>query len=164
MPPPWKDESNWPSGPLPDAVESIPLTLAENSGFDPVDCLAALRAKHGQGMKNYGLDIITGEPADMLAQGVVEPLKVKTQAIKSATEAATMVLASRRRHCCQEGRDDSQARAKPARLHHASDADASLLKDPGSRLSLPARILPVISRMTNFGWKAQNGRRYGYKF
>ena len=75
-----------------DAVESIPLTLAENSGFDPVDCLAALRAKHGQGMKNYGLDISTGEPADMLAQGVVEPLKVKTQAIKSATEAATMVL------------------------------------------------------------------------
>ncbi len=75
-----------------DAVESIPLTLAENSGFDPVDCLAALRAKHGQGMKNYGLDILTGEPADMLAQGVVEPLKVKTQAIKSATEAATMVL------------------------------------------------------------------------
>jgi chaperonin GroEL (HSP60 family) len=43
-------------------------------------------------MKNYGLDILTGEPADMLAQGVVEPLKVKTQAIKSATEAATMVL------------------------------------------------------------------------
>jgi thermosome len=75
-----------------DAVESIPLTLAENSGFDPVDCLAALRAKHGQGMKNYGLDVLTGEPADMLAQGVVEPLKVKTQAIKSATEAATMVL------------------------------------------------------------------------
>ncbi|HEX7445788.1 MAG TPA: TCP-1/cpn60 chaperonin family protein, partial [Methanothrix sp.] len=75
-----------------DAVESIPLTLAENSGFDPVDCLAALRAKHGQGMKNYGLDILTGEPADMLAQGVVEPLKVKTQAIKSAAEAATMVL------------------------------------------------------------------------
>ncbi len=75
-----------------DAVESIPLTLAENSGFDPVDCLAALRAKLGQGIKNYGLDITTGEPADMMAQGVVEPLKVKTQAIKSATEAATMVL------------------------------------------------------------------------
>ncbi len=75
-----------------DAVESIPLTLAENSGFDPVDSLTALRAKHGQGMKNYGLDILTGKPADMLAQGVVEPLKVKTQAIKSAAEAATMVL------------------------------------------------------------------------
>ncbi|MBN1236108.1 MAG: thermosome subunit [Methanotrichaceae archaeon] len=75
-----------------DAVESIPLTLAENAGFDPVDSLAALRAKSGQGMKNFGLNILTGEPADMLAQGVVEPLKVKTQAIKSATEAATMVL------------------------------------------------------------------------
>lgn len=75
-----------------DAVESIPLTLAENSGFDPVDSLAALRAKSGQGMKNFGLNLITGEPADMLALGVVEPLKVKTQAIKSATEAATMVL------------------------------------------------------------------------
>jgi archaeal chaperonin len=75
-----------------EAVESIPLTLAENAGFDPVDCLAALRAKHGQGMINYGLNITSGEPADMVAQGVVEPLKVKTQAIKSAAEAATMVL------------------------------------------------------------------------
>ncbi|MCX6672171.1 MAG: thermosome subunit alpha [Methanothrix sp.] len=75
-----------------DAVEAIPLTLAENSGFDPVDSLAALRAKSGQGMKNFGLNIITGQPSDMLDEGVVEPLKVKTQAIKSATEAATMVL------------------------------------------------------------------------
>ncbi len=75
-----------------DAVESIPLTLAENAGFDPVDSLAALRAKSGQGMKNFGLNIITGQPSDMLSEGVVEPLKVKTQAIKSATEAATMVL------------------------------------------------------------------------
>lgn len=74
-----------------DAVEAIPFTLAENSGFDPVDSLAALRAKQGEG-KNYGLDIASGKPADMMAQGVVEPLKVKTQAIKSATEAATMVL------------------------------------------------------------------------
>jgi len=75
-----------------DAVESIPLTLAENAGFDPVDSLAALRASSGQGKKNFGLNIASGEPADMLAQGVVEPLKVKTQAIKSAAEAATMVL------------------------------------------------------------------------
>lgn len=75
-----------------DAVEAIPWTLAENAGFDPVDCLVALRSQHGQGKKNQGLNIESGEPADMLAQGVVEPLKVKTQAIKSATEAATMVL------------------------------------------------------------------------
>jgi len=75
-----------------DAVEAIPLTLAENAGFDPLNSLAALRASSGQGRKNFGLDIASGEPADMLAQGVVEPLRVKTQAIKSATEAATMVL------------------------------------------------------------------------
>ncbi|MDM7934196.1 MAG: thermosome subunit alpha, partial [Methanothrix sp.] len=75
-----------------EAVEAIPLTLAENSGLDPLDVLAALRARHGQGMRSYGLNIDTGEPADMMAEGVVEPLKVKTQAIKSASEAATMVL------------------------------------------------------------------------
>ncbi len=75
-----------------DAVEAIPLTLAENAGFDPVDTLAALRSRQGQGLKNHGLNIESGEPADMLAEGVVEPLKVKTQALKSATEAATMVL------------------------------------------------------------------------
>jgi archaeal chaperonin len=74
-----------------DAVEAIPLTLAENSGFDPLDSLAALRNMTSQG-KAFGLDISTGQPSDMLAAGVVEPLKVKTQAIKSATEAATMVL------------------------------------------------------------------------
>lgn len=74
-----------------DAVEAIPLTLAENSGFDPLDSLAALRNMTSQG-KAFGLDIATGQPSDMLAAGVVEPLKVKTQAIKSATEAATMVL------------------------------------------------------------------------
>ena len=74
-----------------DAVEAIPFTLAENSGFDPVDSLAALRANQGEG-KISGLDIASGKPADMMAQGVVEPLKVKTQAIKSAAEAATMVL------------------------------------------------------------------------
>jgi thermosome len=73
------------------AVEAIPLTLAENAGFDPVDSLAALRFTCGQG-KNFGLNISTGQPSDMLAEGVVEPLKVKTQAIKSATEAAVMVL------------------------------------------------------------------------
>jgi thermosome len=74
------------------AVEAIPLTLAENSGFDQVDTLALLRAKSGQGEKNFGLNVITGQPSDMLAEGIIEPLKVKTQAIKSAAEAATMVL------------------------------------------------------------------------
>lgn len=74
------------------AIEAIPFTLAENAGFDPVDSLIALRSKQEQGMRSYGMNINTGEPSDMLQMGVVEPLKVKTQAIKSATEAATMVL------------------------------------------------------------------------
>ncbi|KQC15959.1 MAG: hypothetical protein APR56_11075 [Methanosaeta sp. SDB] len=51
-----------------------------------------LRSSHGAGNKTYGLDIETGKPADMMKQGVVEPLKVKTQAIKSGTAAATLVL------------------------------------------------------------------------
>lgn len=75
-----------------DAIEAIPITLAENAGFDPVDTLAALRSEYGQGKMNFGINIETGVPEDMLAKGIVEPLKVKTQAIKSATEAATMVL------------------------------------------------------------------------
>jgi chaperonin GroEL (HSP60 family) len=74
------------------AIEAIPFTLAENAGFDPVDSVVALRSKQEQGLRSYGLNINTGEPSDMLQMGVVEPLKVKTQAIKSATEAATMVL------------------------------------------------------------------------
>jgi chaperonin GroEL (HSP60 family) len=74
------------------ALESIPFTLAENAGFDPVDMLVALRSKQEQGNRNFGLNMSSGEPSDMLQLGVVEPLKVKTQALKSATEAATMVL------------------------------------------------------------------------
>ena len=75
-----------------DSVESIPIALAENAGFDPVNTLMALRSKHQQGRQTFGLDMNTGSPSDMLVEGVVEPLKVKTQAIKSATEAATMIL------------------------------------------------------------------------
>lgn len=75
-----------------DSVESIPVALAENAGFDPVNTLMALRSKHQQGLQTFGLNINTGNPSDMLEEGVVEPLKVKTQALKSATEAATMIL------------------------------------------------------------------------
>jgi len=74
------------------AIESIPFVLAENAGYDPVNALVALRSKHGQGLNNYGIGMENGEPTDMMASGVVEPLKVKIQAIKSAAEAATMVL------------------------------------------------------------------------
>ncbi|MEM0023665.1 MAG: thermosome subunit beta [Thermofilaceae archaeon] len=75
------------------ALESIPRTLAENSGLDPIDMLAELRAAHEkpEGWK-YGVDVFEGKVADMWSLGVVEPLSVKLQAIKAATEAAIMIL------------------------------------------------------------------------
>jgi thermosome len=75
-----------------DAMEVIPKTLAENAGLDQIDTLVALRSKHEKGVKTAGLDMDTGEPVDMLNLGVVEPLRVKTQAINSAAEAAVMIL------------------------------------------------------------------------
>jgi thermosome len=74
------------------AMEIIPRTLAENAGLDAIDMLVALRAAHEAGKKNFGLDVVAGKPADMLKAGVVEPLRVKTQAISSAAEAAVMIL------------------------------------------------------------------------
>jgi thermosome len=74
------------------ALEVIPRTLAENSGLDAIDMLVAIRAAHEAGKKTFGLDVEAGKPADMLKAGVVEPLRVKTQAISSAAEAAVMIL------------------------------------------------------------------------
>ncbi|MBU2560014.1 TCP-1/cpn60 chaperonin family protein [archaeon] len=76
-----------------DAIEVIPRALAENAGLDPIDTLVALRSRHAKadGTK-FGLDVFTGKVTDMLKQGVVEPLKVKTQAINSASEVAVMIL------------------------------------------------------------------------
>jgi thermosome len=75
------------------ALEVIPRTLAENSGLDPIDIMAELRAAHEKpdGWK-YGVDVFEGKVADMWALGVIEPLAVKLQAIKAATEAAAMIL------------------------------------------------------------------------
>ncbi|NPA63209.1 MAG: thermosome subunit [Methanococci archaeon] len=76
-----------------EALEVIPRTLAENSGLDPIDMLVKLRAAHEkEGGEVYGLDVFEGEVVNMLEKGVVEPLKVKTQAIDSATEASVMLL------------------------------------------------------------------------
>ncbi|BAI60736.1 thermosome [Methanocella paludicola SANAE] len=75
------------------ALDIIPRTLAENAGLDPIDMLVELRSKHeNKGGKNFGLDVFQGKPVDMLEANVLEPLRVKTQAIGSATEAATMIL------------------------------------------------------------------------
>ncbi len=75
-----------------DALESIPLTLAENAGMDPIDTQVELRAKHGQGKKWYGVNVLAGKVGDLEAEEVYEPSAVKEQIIKSATEAASMIL------------------------------------------------------------------------
>lgn len=75
-----------------EALETIPLTIAENAGMDPIDTMANLRAKQNQGRKWTGIDARNTKIADMLSNNVVEPLAVKEQIIKSATEAASMIL------------------------------------------------------------------------
>ncbi|MFH1432167.1 MAG: thermosome subunit beta [archaeon] len=74
------------------ALEIIPRTLAENAGLDPIDILVELRAQHEKGKVGAGVDVFTGKVEDMLAKHVAEPLKIKTQAISSASEAAEMIL------------------------------------------------------------------------
>jgi len=76
-----------------DAMESIPLTLAENAGMDPIDTQVELRARHGkEGGKWVGVDALNGKVAEMYAKSVVEPLAVKLQILRGATEAASMIL------------------------------------------------------------------------
>ncbi len=75
-----------------DAIEVIPKTLAESTGKDPIDLLAELRSFHDKGKSTYGIDVINGVAADMKAMGVIEPLKIKTQVIISASEATEMIL------------------------------------------------------------------------
>ena len=75
-----------------EAMEIIPRTLAENAGLDPLDVLVKLRAAHDQGKKWAGINVFTGEVMDAWTAGVLEPLKIKTQALSSATEVAEMIL------------------------------------------------------------------------
>ncbi len=75
-----------------DALEVIPRALAENSGMDPIDIIVELRSKHEQGCKTCGVDVYEGKIGDMWEKGVIEPLRVKTQAIDSASEVAIMIL------------------------------------------------------------------------
>ncbi|VVB59432.1 Thermosome subunit [uncultured archaeon] len=74
------------------ALEVIPRTLAENAGLDPIDILVELRARHEKGIITAGVDVMKNTISDMKAINVIEPLKIKTQAIKSASEAAEMIL------------------------------------------------------------------------
>jgi len=76
-----------------ESLETIPKTLAENAGLEQIDITVALRTAH-QKPKGHlmGVDVFTGKVADMYEKGVLEPLSVKEQAIKSATESASMIL------------------------------------------------------------------------
>ena len=75
-----------------ESLETIPLTIAENAGMDPIDSLIALRAKQNSGEKTTGINAREGKIGDAYALDIVEPLVVKEQIIKSATEAACMIL------------------------------------------------------------------------
>jgi len=75
-----------------DALEAIPAALAENAGMDTIEAMSELRAAHEAGKVWYGVDAAEGKIADMWEKGVIEPADITIQAIKSATEAAIMIL------------------------------------------------------------------------
>jgi chaperonin GroEL (HSP60 family) len=74
-----------------EALEVVPKTLAENAGLDSIDSLVDLRAAH-ETSSYMGLNVFEGDVADMYEAGVIEPHRVKKQAIQSAAEAAEMIL------------------------------------------------------------------------
>lgn len=75
-----------------DAMEVIPKTLAENAGLDPIDIMTEMKAAHDKGLKWAGVNVFTGKIMDAWKEGVIEPLKIKTQAVSSASEVAEMIL------------------------------------------------------------------------
>ena len=75
-----------------EALETIPLTIAENAGMDPIDTIIALRANQSSGKQTMGINAKEGKIGNMFSLDIVEPLAVKEQIIKSATEAACMIL------------------------------------------------------------------------
>ena len=75
-----------------DALESIPLALAENAGMDPIDTLTNLRSKQIKGEKWIGIDVMKAKVGNMQTSDIIEPLAVKQQIISAASEAACMIL------------------------------------------------------------------------
>jgi thermosome len=75
-----------------EAMEVVPTTLAENAGMDPIDAISEMQSRHENGEMWAGLNSLDGEVSDMAELDVYEPTQVKAQAIKSATEASTMLL------------------------------------------------------------------------
>ena len=74
------------------ALEFIPSTLAENAGLDPIDILTELKSRHDKGEIDAGINIFTNKIENVFTSGIIEPLKIKTQAINSASEVANMIL------------------------------------------------------------------------
>ena len=74
------------------ALEFIPITLAENAGMDPIDSLTELKSLHDAGNKTFGLNLFTNKIEDTLNSRILEPAKIKSQAISSASEVAIMIL------------------------------------------------------------------------
>lgn len=75
-----------------ETMEIIPKTLAENAGLDPIDVMTSMKAAHDKKQKWAGIDVFTGKIMDAWRKGVIEPLKIKTQAISSASDVAIMIL------------------------------------------------------------------------
>jgi thermosome len=75
-----------------DALEEIPITLAENTGMDPIDTLTLLRSKQQKGEKWTGIDVMKSKVSNMKSSDIIEPLAVKLQIISAAAEAACMIL------------------------------------------------------------------------
>ncbi len=75
-----------------DALETVPMALAENAGLEPIDIMVQLRAAHEKGQTWAGVDVQDGKASNLQEKGILEPLSVKAQVIKSATEAAGMIL------------------------------------------------------------------------
>ena len=75
-----------------EALETIPICLATNAGLDPIDTMTEIRAKHAEGGRWFGVEAKEGRVKDMYKENVLEPLSVKEQIVKSATEAACMIL------------------------------------------------------------------------
>src|SRR3954468_18876750 len=75
-----------------EALETIPITLAENAGMDTIDTMTELRSKQSKGSTWAGIDVRSSQIKDMSELDIVEPLSVKEQIIKSATEVASMIL------------------------------------------------------------------------
>ena len=75
-----------------EALEIVPIQLAENAGLDPVESIVTLRSKHKEGERWYGVDVLNNRLHDMMSLNVIDPVAVKKQVIKSAVEAASLVL------------------------------------------------------------------------